>query len=302
MVRPTILIADHNPPIAEVLRLILQRDGYEIRVEPSSARAIRSAGEFRPQLLIIDPVMPEITGVEAAKRISDQTRCKVLFLTTAAREDWFCRTLRQLREQGYDCESLSKPFEAEEMLSHVRRCLGTANHQDAHAGSKPKWELVHAVQTASAKGRETDNRMLAKAMERKAWLRWILVLPAAAAAAVATQILVILSCRSANAGDLLTQLVGALMCPAVFVLAGARTAPAHRHVASISLTIVIAIYSTAVASWAIIERLETRWGLAWMIICGVAGIVGGIGVSYAFHEEEKREASVRFAPVIPPLD
>jgi len=124
---PKILIADHNSPVAELVSGLLRQDGYEVRVEQSSSGAIQSAGGFRPRLLVIDPVMPGIMGDHAAMRISHETKCKVLFLTVAASEIWFIEMLRDLRQQGCDCEALAKPFEAEELLDHVHRSIGAAN-------------------------------------------------------------------------------------------------------------------------------------------------------------------------------
>lgn len=82
----------------------------------------------------------------------------------------------------------------------------------------------------------------------KSWVKWILVLPAAIGAYVGVQIVVAVSGEITGLWTLLTQFIGALVCPIAFVEAGAITAPAYRHITSICLTIVLAIYSTAVVT------------------------------------------------------
>lgn len=126
MPSPKILIADHEPLIASLVTGLLKQNGYETRTEQSSSGALQTAGLFGPCLLVIDPIMPGLSGVEAATRISHKTKCKVLFLTTLASDVDFREMLRGLREQGCDCEALPKPFSKEQLIEHVRRRIGTA--------------------------------------------------------------------------------------------------------------------------------------------------------------------------------
>jgi len=96
-----ILVVHHEHPIAEFICQFLVQEGYETRTECSSADAINTAGEFAPQLLIIDPVMPAISGLDAARQISDRTKCKVLLVSTGARDNGFTEILNDLQNQGY---------------------------------------------------------------------------------------------------------------------------------------------------------------------------------------------------------
>jgi len=126
MPSPKILIADHEPLIASLVAGILTQDGYETRTEQSSSDAIQNAGTFGPSLLVIDPIMPGLSGVEVAMRIARQTKCKVLFLTTLASDNDFREMVRGLRQQGCDCEALPKPFTKEQLVEHVHRRIGQA--------------------------------------------------------------------------------------------------------------------------------------------------------------------------------
>ena len=106
--------------IAEVICKILPHEGYESRMECSSSEAIAKALEWIPQLLIIDPVMPGVSGVVAAKEICGQTECKVLLINAGAREPEFAEVVNNLRSNGCDCEAFPLPFQKEDLLEHVR--------------------------------------------------------------------------------------------------------------------------------------------------------------------------------------
>src|SRR5690348_11793844 len=102
MKSPSILVADHNPPILEVVKVCLGSKGYDVTVVNSSDQALKQGTSLRPQLLLIDPVMPGTSGVEVATRLSRETNCKVLFVTAFADDRDFKEMVRGLVKQGCD--------------------------------------------------------------------------------------------------------------------------------------------------------------------------------------------------------
>src|ERR1700690_3441026 len=106
----SILITDHDQALSDLVSRALSRDGYEVRVAASSAAAIECAPKFRPELLVINPPMPNHSRVEAARQICRDTKCKVLFLSALARDPDFRDMLRGLGQQGYECSALCVPF------------------------------------------------------------------------------------------------------------------------------------------------------------------------------------------------
>jgi CheY-like chemotaxis protein len=119
-----ILVVHHERLIAEFIFKLLADEGYETRMEFSSADAVRAAREFVPRLLIIDPVMPGILGLDAAKEISDVAKCKVLLISAGARDAVFADILGDLRNHGCDCDAFALPIEGEELLRHVHHSIG----------------------------------------------------------------------------------------------------------------------------------------------------------------------------------
>jgi len=120
-----ILVVHHERLIGELICGLLEQAGYETRMECSSADAILAAGQFTPRLLIIDPVMPQISGLDAAKHIFGQTRSTVLLVSAGAADSRFEEILSDLRGEGCDCAALGLPFEKEELLELVRNRIGS---------------------------------------------------------------------------------------------------------------------------------------------------------------------------------
>ena len=154
-----ILVVHHERVIAEVICKILAHQGYESRMECSSSEAIAKALEWMPQLLIIDPVMPGVSGVVAAKEICGQIECKVLLINAAAREPEFAEVVNNLRNNGCDCEAFPLPFEKEDLLEHVRQRVRPAPEVvrtdpiplDSRVPS-PAAECVHQRSTSTSGG------------------------------------------------------------------------------------------------------------------------------------------------------
>jgi CheY-like chemotaxis protein len=161
-----ILVVHHERVIAEVICKLLLHEGYGAQMVCSSSEAIAKALEWIPQFLIIDPVMPGVSGIVAAKEICGQTKCKVLLISASAKEPGFADILNNLRNNGCDCEAFPLPFEKEDLLEHVRERIGppssTVNGisladstSKATLGAVPKTDLVQPRVDGEAKNRAT---------------------------------------------------------------------------------------------------------------------------------------------------
>jgi CheY-like chemotaxis protein len=80
-------------------------DGCEVLAVSSTADAIAQAGQFCPDTLIIETMIPGIDGLQAAKRIAQDTKCMILFLEGADPEFWNAR-----RRAIPDCDILPMPL------------------------------------------------------------------------------------------------------------------------------------------------------------------------------------------------
>lgn len=120
----SILIVDHEEGLLGLAKKALSADGYNVWTSTSTIEGIDLASRIRPELLVINPTMPKLSGVEAALRISQATNCKVLFVTEMARDADFREMLRGLKEQGFESLAARVPLEKDELVALVRRVIG----------------------------------------------------------------------------------------------------------------------------------------------------------------------------------
>lgn len=130
-----ILFADDDPEIREVVAILLDREGYEVIMADNGYEAVEKANES-VDLIILDVMMPGLSGVEACARIRERSTAPVLFLTARSKESDKARGF----EAGGD-DYLIKPFSNLELVSRVKAMLRRyceykwkgADHQSAIA-------------------------------------------------------------------------------------------------------------------------------------------------------------------------
>lgn len=116
-----ILIADDEPKVLRILQMNLQSRGYTVAVASDGREALKLLDASRPDLIILDVVMPYATGFEVLEviRSSPDTRDIPVIMATGkmAPED-----IAQGWRKGADCY-LTKPLEMSELLAFVERIL-----------------------------------------------------------------------------------------------------------------------------------------------------------------------------------
>ncbi len=114
-----ILVVDDEPNITDLVATALRYEGFEVDTAHDGRTALDKAVSFRPQLLVLDVMLPDLDGFEVARRLrQDGRRVPMLFLTARdATED----KVRGLTLGGDDY--VTKPFSLEELLARVRAVL-----------------------------------------------------------------------------------------------------------------------------------------------------------------------------------
>jgi two-component system OmpR family response regulator len=114
-----LLVVDDEPNILELLSASLRFAGFEVATAKDGNDALRVAGTFRPDLLLLDVMMPGIDGFEVVRRLrQDGQQIPVLFLTAKdSTED----KITGLTLGGDDY--VTKPFSLEEVIARVRAVL-----------------------------------------------------------------------------------------------------------------------------------------------------------------------------------
>jgi len=114
-----ILVAEDEPDMAMGLRDNLQFEGYEVIVAGDGEQAITKAKEERPDLILLDVMMPKRDGLEVCTAIRDAGfTVPILMLTAKSQEIDIVRGL----EAGAD-DYITKPFSVREMLARIKAAL-----------------------------------------------------------------------------------------------------------------------------------------------------------------------------------
>jgi len=113
-----ILIVDDDPRLREVVRYALTQAGFRVREAGDGRAALEEIARKKPDLVVLDVVMPELDGVEVCRRIRKESSMPVVFLSSKGEE--VDRVLGL--ELGGD-DYLSKPFSPRELVSRVKAVL-----------------------------------------------------------------------------------------------------------------------------------------------------------------------------------
>ena len=114
-----ILVVDDEPSITDAVATALTYEGFDVRSESTGRGALAAANAFRPDLIVLDIMLPDLDGLEVTRRLrSDGLRMPVLFLTARdATED----KVSGLTVGGDDY--VTKPFSLAEVVARVRAVL-----------------------------------------------------------------------------------------------------------------------------------------------------------------------------------
>jgi len=116
-----VLLIEDEPNIAEAIRFILSRDGWEVMVEEDGAQALPRVAELRPDLVILDLMLPGMSGLEilSALRADPGTSALRVMMLTAKGQG----RDREAAERAGVSAFMSKPFSNAEMRAQVRSLM-----------------------------------------------------------------------------------------------------------------------------------------------------------------------------------
>jgi DNA-binding response OmpR family regulator len=125
MERGAVLVVDDEPTIAEILARYLERAGYRTQVAGDGLEAIEAAASQRPDLVVLDLMLPGLDGLEVMRRLRDQRpdRVAVILLTAKGEEADRVIGLRL----GAD-DYVVKPFSPAELVARVDAVLRRVDH------------------------------------------------------------------------------------------------------------------------------------------------------------------------------
>jgi two-component system response regulator ResD len=129
--RGSVLVVDDEPTIAEVVARYLERAGYRTRVAADGVQALEAAATLRPDLVVLDLMLPGIDGLEVMRRLRDQDRERIAVILLTAKGEESDRVIGlRLGADDY----VVKPFSPAELVARVDavlRRIDTSPSQEA---------------------------------------------------------------------------------------------------------------------------------------------------------------------------
>ena len=114
-----VLVVDDEQSIVTLLKYNIEQAGYQVIVAYDGVQALEKVNEEKPDLVVLDVMLPEMDGIEVCKTIrSDKNQVPILMLT--AKDDEFDRVLGL--ELGAD-DYMTKPFSPREVVARVKAIL-----------------------------------------------------------------------------------------------------------------------------------------------------------------------------------
>lgn len=124
MARNTVLVVDDEPDIVELLTYNLKKEGYDTLTARTGEEALQVITRQKPDLIILDIMLPEIDGFEVCKRVREDHNIPIIMLT--AKGDEVDKVLGL--ELGAD-DYVTKPFSPRELLARVKAVLRRSETQ-----------------------------------------------------------------------------------------------------------------------------------------------------------------------------
>ena len=179
-----ILLVDDDPAVCEGVAYALGAEGYRVTTAADGVQAIAAARQLRPDLVILDLILPNLSGTDVCLAIRRDSSVPIIMLT--ARTEEADRVIGL--EMGAD-DYITKPFSMRELIARVRAVLRRASRsdvsRDADVMHVQDINLDTSSRTAYVRGQRVDltprefellkclmsnpNRV----MERRALFKWV---------------------------------------------------------------------------------------------------------------------------------
>ena len=113
-----IMIVDDDSNICELLRLDLEKEGFDTVIASDGAKAVAMFDTEKPDLMLLDVMMPHLDGWQVCREIRKKSQCPIIMIT--AKGEVFDRVLGL--ELGAD-DYVVKPFETKEVIARIKAVL-----------------------------------------------------------------------------------------------------------------------------------------------------------------------------------
>ena len=116
--QPLVLVADDEPRITKLVAIALSEEGFRVVTANGGEQALQKAEEVRPDIILLDIVMPDLDGIEVMRQLREARPVPVILLTAKGATADKAKGL----DLGAD-DYIAKPFHPDELAARVRAVL-----------------------------------------------------------------------------------------------------------------------------------------------------------------------------------
>lgn len=133
-----IMVVDDDSNICELLRLYLEKEGFDAVIAPNGMKALEMFDNEKPDLILLDVMMPQLDGWHVCREIRKKSPCPIIMLT--AKGEVFDKVLGL--ELGAD-DYVVKPFEAKEVIARVKAVLRRCGAQEQKKAKEVQYDNLY---------------------------------------------------------------------------------------------------------------------------------------------------------------
>jgi two-component system KDP operon response regulator KdpE len=127
--QPLVLIADDEPRITKLVSIALGEEGFRVITASGGEDALRKSEEYRPDIVLLDIVMPDLDGIEVMRQLRERRPVPVILLTAKGSTADKAKGL----DLGAD-DYIAKPFHPDELAARVRAVIRRATGASSGTG------------------------------------------------------------------------------------------------------------------------------------------------------------------------
>jgi DNA-binding response OmpR family regulator len=145
------LVIEDDEDVARLEQTVLERAGYEVRVTSSGAEGLELADTYKPDVVVLDVGLPDISGLDVCTSLSNSNNCFILMVSGHSREQDILLGLGL----GAD-DYITKPFRRSELIARVNAFLRRSRTQSAAGTRFGRFELNVAAHKLFRDGKEVE--------------------------------------------------------------------------------------------------------------------------------------------------
>jgi two-component system alkaline phosphatase synthesis response regulator PhoP len=125
-----ILVVDDEPSVTDLLAYNLRKAHYDVSIAADGREALHRAGEFHPDLILLDLMIPEVDGLDVCRELRKTSSVPIIMITALGEETDRIVGL----ELGAD-DYITKPFSVRELMARIKAVLRRAHNESAKSAA-----------------------------------------------------------------------------------------------------------------------------------------------------------------------